>query len=303
MRRYLRAAGVLCGTRRGPWVFFDVLRTLTSAVSTATAAGSARTTASAWSRWAASTSVRPTAVRCRASVPVNDSWIAATVQSRSVLAKLGHRVPPTPTSGAIEAVGPPCVPDGVCEPTWFTTLLWCPSFIQTVTSRPTGLRRATDATVATVRVIGGRSRGRTTLGAAAGRRAPHRRPGPRGHLRRARVHGRGRGPRSSTSSAAAAPWGSRRCRGGRRVGHLRRPRPRGPRRRADQPGRSGPGGCGRDGPAGRAARLAGALAPFDVAFCDPPYSFDDWTTLLGWLQADLAVLSRPTRSPCRPAGR
>jgi 16S rRNA (guanine966-N2)-methyltransferase len=31
-------------------------------------------------------------------------------------------------------------------------------------------------------------------------------------------------------------------------------------------------------------------APFDIAFCDPPYSFDGWSTLLGWLQADLAVL-------------
>jgi 16S rRNA (guanine966-N2)-methyltransferase len=30
--------------------------------------------------------------------------------------------------------------------------------------------------------------------------------------------------------------------------------------------------------------------PYDVAFCDPPYAFDQWETLLGWLQADIAVL-------------
>lgn len=31
-------------------------------------------------------------------------------------------------------------------------------------------------------------------------------------------------------------------------------------------------------------------APFDVAFCDPPYVFERWETLLGWLQADIAIL-------------
>lgn len=31
-------------------------------------------------------------------------------------------------------------------------------------------------------------------------------------------------------------------------------------------------------------------APFDVAFCDPPYGFDRWEALLGWLQADVAIL-------------
>jgi 16S rRNA (guanine966-N2)-methyltransferase len=30
--------------------------------------------------------------------------------------------------------------------------------------------------------------------------------------------------------------------------------------------------------------------PFDLAFCDPPYAFDQWGALLGWLQADIAVL-------------
>jgi 16S rRNA (guanine966-N2)-methyltransferase len=41
------------------------------------------------------------------------------------------------------------------------------------------------------------------------------------------------------------------------------------------------------------AELPGWLersAPFDIAFCDPPYAFDDWETLLGWLQADVAIL-------------
>jgi 16S rRNA (guanine966-N2)-methyltransferase len=41
------------------------------------------------------------------------------------------------------------------------------------------------------------------------------------------------------------------------------------------------------------AELPGWLersAPYDVAFCDPPYAFDRWDTLLGWLQADVAVL-------------
>jgi len=41
------------------------------------------------------------------------------------------------------------------------------------------------------------------------------------------------------------------------------------------------------------AELPGWLersAPFDVAFCDPPYAFDQWEALLGWLQADVAIL-------------
>jgi 16S rRNA (guanine966-N2)-methyltransferase len=29
---------------------------------------------------------------------------------------------------------------------------------------------------------------------------------------------------------------------------------------------------------------------FDVAFCDPPYAFDDWGTLLGALDAEVAVI-------------
>jgi len=29
---------------------------------------------------------------------------------------------------------------------------------------------------------------------------------------------------------------------------------------------------------------------FDLAFCDPPYAFSDWGPLLGWLQADIAIL-------------
>jgi 16S rRNA (guanine966-N2)-methyltransferase len=41
------------------------------------------------------------------------------------------------------------------------------------------------------------------------------------------------------------------------------------------------------------AELPGWLersGPFDLAFCDPPYDFERWDALLGWLQADLAVL-------------
>ncbi len=41
------------------------------------------------------------------------------------------------------------------------------------------------------------------------------------------------------------------------------------------------------------AELPGWLersAPFDLAFCDPPYAFDQWGALLGWLQADVAIL-------------
>lgn len=41
------------------------------------------------------------------------------------------------------------------------------------------------------------------------------------------------------------------------------------------------------------ADLPGWLArfgPFDVAFCDPPYAFSDWSGLLGLLRADVAVL-------------
>jgi 16S rRNA (guanine966-N2)-methyltransferase len=41
------------------------------------------------------------------------------------------------------------------------------------------------------------------------------------------------------------------------------------------------------------AELPGWLersSPFDVAFCDPPYDFDRWEALLGWLQADIAIL-------------
>jgi hypothetical protein len=35
--------------------------------------------------------------------------------------------------------------------------------------------------------------------------------------------------------------------------------------------------------------LAGAPA-FDLALCDPPYSFEGWADLLGALRADMAVL-------------
>ena len=41
------------------------------------------------------------------------------------------------------------------------------------------------------------------------------------------------------------------------------------------------------------AELPGWLersGPFDIAFCDPPYAFDQWESLLGWLQADVAIL-------------
>jgi 16S rRNA (guanine966-N2)-methyltransferase len=34
----------------------------------------------------------------------------------------------------------------------------------------------------------------------------------------------------------------------------------------------------------------GRPAAFDLALCDPPYDFTDWSTLLGALQAELAVL-------------
>jgi 16S rRNA (guanine966-N2)-methyltransferase len=34
----------------------------------------------------------------------------------------------------------------------------------------------------------------------------------------------------------------------------------------------------------------GRAVPFDLAFCDPPYAFDDWATLLGSLRAGVAVL-------------
>ena len=33
-----------------------------------------------------------------------------------------------------------------------------------------------------------------------------------------------------------------------------------------------------------------AAGPFDLALCDPPYAYDDWTALLGALRADRAVL-------------
>jgi 16S rRNA (guanine966-N2)-methyltransferase len=45
------------------------------------------------------------------------------------------------------------------------------------------------------------------------------------------------------------------------------------------------------------ASLPGWLAgqdPVDLAFCDPPYAFDDWAGLLGALRADLAVLESGT---------
>lgn len=41
------------------------------------------------------------------------------------------------------------------------------------------------------------------------------------------------------------------------------------------------------------AQLPGWLersGSFDVAFCDPPYAFADWESVLGSLQADVAVL-------------
>jgi 16S rRNA (guanine966-N2)-methyltransferase len=41
------------------------------------------------------------------------------------------------------------------------------------------------------------------------------------------------------------------------------------------------------------AELPGWLersGPFDLAFCDPPYGFAEWGTLLRWLSADVAIL-------------
>lgn len=39
--------------------------------------------------------------------------------------------------------------------------------------------------------------------------------------------------------------------------------------------------------------------PFDLALCDPPYDFDQWSELLGSLEADVAVLesNRPLSLP------
>ncbi len=37
--------------------------------------------------------------------------------------------------------------------------------------------------------------------------------------------------------------------------------------------------------------------PFDLALCDPPYDFVDWTTLLGVLDAPLAVLETSASAP------
>ncbi len=45
----------------------------------------------------------------------------------------------------------------------------------------------------------------------------------------------------------------------------------------------------------------GQAGRFDVAFCDPPYAFADWATLLASLQADLAVLES-AEPPVLPAG-
>ena len=39
-----------------------------------------------------------------------------------------------------------------------------------------------------------------------------------------------------------------------------------------------------------ALRWLESAPPFDLAFADPPYAFDQWTTLLGSLHADLVVL-------------
>jgi 16S rRNA (guanine966-N2)-methyltransferase len=41
--------------------------------------------------------------------------------------------------------------------------------------------------------------------------------------------------------------------------------------------------------------------PFDVALCDPPYAFSDWPRLLGWLEADVAVLESAAEVPV-PSG-
>lgn len=41
----------------------------------------------------------------------------------------------------------------------------------------------------------------------------------------------------------------------------------------------------------------GRPAPADLALCDPPYAFNDWPTLLGLLQADVAVLESSESAP------
>jgi 16S rRNA (guanine966-N2)-methyltransferase len=38
----------------------------------------------------------------------------------------------------------------------------------------------------------------------------------------------------------------------------------------------------------------------DLALCDPPYAFDDWATLLGLLDADVAILESGSEIPVPP---
>ena len=143
-----------------------------------------------------------------------------------------------------------------------------------------------------LRVIGGRSRGRKLPAEWPGARSGRRRTGCARPSSTSSAHRAGsRDSPWSICSAAVARSASRRCPGGR---------PRPPRR--PQSGRFGrcppeprgggaPGRAGDDGAAALPGWLDSAAAgSFDLALCDPPYTFEEWPALLGALRADTVVM-------------
>ena len=117
-------------------------------------------------------------------------------------------------------------------------------------------RAASNGTVTSMRVIGGREPGPALVGPAPRGVRPDLGPGARGDLRHPRVDGRRGGPLGgSTCSAGAAPWASRPCRGAR----PRSPSSIATRRHATRSGQPGRGRPGRPRPprwSGRASRVA-----------------------------------------------
>ena len=289
VRRVLGAAAAVLAlwwnVSEDPGPFFDALRDRVRHRPLRRSA-SARTTTPASSRWAASrrsaaTSVRwqwtvPSSTGCRPSRPAR-CWPSSA------------RAPPS-GSGAIEAVARRFFPERRGDRVVHHAALGRGPVTRRLPDRHRipGARRYGDD-----RAGHRRPQPReASLGPASGRGPAHRRPGPRGDLRRPRLDGRRERPRGDRPLLRQRRHGGR----GPLAGGRRRPPSSTTTPAALDAVRTNLAAVGLEGEVGdgaarRAARPGwSARRPFDIAFCDPPYSFDGWDTLLGWLQADLAVL-------------
>ena len=145
-----------------------------------------------------------------------------------------------------------------------------------------------------MRVIGGRSRGRRLAGQAAQVRPAHLGPGARVDLRHPRLPRRRRGPARRRPLLRQRRPRGRGALPRRRLGDVRRPRPRRPS--AVRQNLDAVGLADADVTLVRAALPGWLEAParraetFDLALCDPPYDFADWPALLEALDAETVVM-------------